>query len=493
MFLHPGQNPNGWAHVHPCLVPLQSASHASIRYRRSIGCLDGSMNTNLQQQLLFEPIHGLVVFLGNAPMPAWVHPRPALVVPFHFGLEWFGRRQKETSRRCMLLARATARGVSCFRSRQSVRPFVIGRDASRRMARGAAPSVGSVETTVRVTTYNVLSSKLCSPTYYCYNDPEHLDPDHRFQKLIRFLQSEVEKGTVLCLQEVSQEWAGPLHAWFQRHDYHVLISLYSSPFSGYMGSAICFPNNRFEARTMDIARVSDLKHWPNPPKKPFPERVVEAVLRRANAGLRRILRRKPKFDDWAYSKERMNRLLVAKLKCKETEQELCVATYHMPCAFYAPKVMNIHAALAAQRVQELAKTGSEDECEFIFCGDFNFKPGDAPYQMYIDGVLPEESSDYPHPPPWDDWKPTLAAPLRSAYREAHGKEPDFTNYARSARNSEPFIGTLDYIFLSRNVGILEMPKLPLRNEVDGPFPNETELSDHIKLQGTFSISRTKVQ
>lgn len=393
----------------------------------------------------------------------------------------------------MLFARATARSVCCFRRRRSGGTVATGRNISLRNARRVALSASNMEATVRVTTYNVLSSKLCSPTYYCYNDPEHLHPDNRFQKLIRFLDTEVEKGTILCLQEVSQEWAGKLHAWFQRQNYHVLISLYSSPFSGYMGSAICFPNNKYEALVMDIVRVSDVKQWPKPPKRPLPERIVGTVLQKANAGLRRILRRKPKLDEWAYSKERTNRLLFAKLKCRETERLLCVATYHMPCAFYAPKVMNIHAALAAQRVQELAKTGCEDECEFIFCGDFNFKPGDSPYQMYMEGVLPEDSSDFPQPQHGDDWKPTLAAPLRSAYREAHGQEPDFTNFARSVRNTEPFIGTLDYIFLSRRVGILEMPKLPLRDEVSGPFPNETELSDHIKLQGTFTIPQTSAQ
>lgn len=376
--------------------------------------------------------------------------------------------------------------IHLFR-RSTVGLYTFWKPIPRQMPRRTASNCASVETTVRVTSYNVLSSKLCSPSYYCYSDPEHLDPENRLQKLLEFLEREVGKGTIFCLQEVSQEWAGTLHAWFQRHNYHVLISLYSSPFSGYMGSAICFPNSKYEAQIMDISRVSDLKEWPSPPKRTFLSKTILGALEGLQRGLRKVTRKKPAFDDRSYAKERSNRLLFSRLKCKETEGEFCIATYHMPCAFYAPKVMNIHAALAAQRVQELARTGSEDECEFIFCGDFNFKPGDTPYQLYLDGMIPVDHPSYPHLPFGDTWTPELMCSLRSAYLDFFGNEPEFTNFAQSVRNPEPFVGTLDYIFLSQKVKVVEMLELPKRAESGGPFPNENELSDHVRLQGVFTI------
>ena len=40
---------------------------------------------------------------------------------------------------------------------------------------------------------------------------------------------------------------------------------------------------------------------------------------------------------------------------------------------------------------------------------------------------------------------------QSAYQQAYGREPDFTNYAQLF-NDEPFIETIDYIFVS-NQGV----------------------------------------
>ena len=76
--------------------------------------------------------------------------------------------------------------------------------------------------------------------------------------------------------------------------------------------------------------------------------------------------------------------------------------------------------------------------------------GSSPYELITAGSIP---TDHPQQPPTrghDTWTPVPPAPLTSAYASALGREPEFTNFAMTAWQSagDPFVGTLDYIFLS---------------------------------------------
>jgi hypothetical protein len=53
-------------------------------------------------------------------------------------------------------------------------------------------------------------------------------------------------------------------------------------------------------------------------------------------------------------KSRMNIMVFARLKEKSSGKIVCVGTYHMPCMFWLPSVMVMHAALASQRIKALA-------------------------------------------------------------------------------------------------------------------------------------------
>lgn len=77
-------------------------------------------------------------------------------------------------------------------------------------------------------------------------------------------------------------------------------------------------------------------------------------------------------------------------------------------------------------------------------------------------------------------------PLRSAYLTANGAEPNFTNFAIN-NNGPVFCDTLDYIFLSPEWHVDNVLDLPHRDEVEGPFPMETEPSDHILISASLSL------
>jgi mRNA deadenylase 3'-5' endonuclease subunit Ccr4 len=91
-----------------------------------------------------------------------------------------------------------------------------------------------------------------------------------------------------------------------------------------------------------------------------------------------------------------------------------------------------------------------------------------------------------------EWKPT-SQPMRSAYAvRQDGKEPDFTNYAARSADEEPFIDTLDYIFLSDDDkwAVSDVLSIPNREDSQGPFPNldVQEPSDHVMIAATLSYS-----
>jgi len=161
------------------------------------------------------------------------------------------------------------------------------------------------------------------------------------------------------------------------------------------------------------------------------------------------------------------------------EARLWCGTYHMPCAFDQPKLMACHASLAMQHLQHLAAASS---APCVLGGDWNLKPTDHTYALLTTGKMdPRLTDHYPAPPSGDDWTPNLRCAMRSAYKAAHGCEPDFTNYAQSMRDATPFVGCLDYVFCSPHLRVVGAPALPHRRDVAGPLPTNSEPSDHILL------------
>jgi len=371
-----------------------------------------------------------------------------------------------------------------------------------------------------VATYNVLSSSLCEPDYYSHCDPANLLPANRLEKLKALLSNEMDQGTILCLQEVSELWAAQLHALFQANGYHFVHRLYGSPFNGYMGVGIAFPNARYELEDADIVRVSDTRKWP---RAPLPSDAPWAVASRAVVGAlkgttRLLLRKKPAKPPIVpveYAKRRFNALVSVRLAMRDgngSAPNLVVATYHMPCAFFAPPVMNMHVALCARRAIEFAKDDA-----LVLCGDFNIKPHEPGYRILTQGCMSDDENAE-HAAACeksgiaDDWAPALDKSLggafRSAYVEQLGLEPDFTNYAMNFKDTGPFIDTLDYILVrdgmplkstesggmvatgvKTRMEVTDVRALPHRKEVtDGPYPNDTELSDHAMLKANLTIT-----
>lgn len=332
-------------------------------------------------------------------------------------------------------------------------------------------TMSSRVTALRVVSYNVLSSHLASPSHFSTLDPTHLEASTRLEKILTKLQGEVDRSAdVFCLQEVSYDWAGKFHAWFARRNYHVIAGNYGRPFNGYMGVLTAI-SNKLALQDVDITRVSDTYDWPEPPTK--------SLMSTAWESLKSLVGKETPESHWSIAKRRFNVLITVKLETKGGNS-VYIGNYHMPCCYYAPKVMTMHADMVLAHLQTLA-----DGSPYVLAGDFNVKPSESVYRFLTTGKI--DADDPCYPTPTESWTPTIREAAVSAYKVANGNDPDFTNYARVGEN-DPFVDVLDYIFVSPKVTVKSVLQLPHRDDTDGPFPSATEPSDHILIAADLQVS-----
>jgi 2',5'-phosphodiesterase len=328
----------------------------------------------------------------------------------------------------------------------------------------------------RIVTYNILSSSLADPDYYTSCDAQNLKSEIRLERIFAKLTPEIANKALICLQEVSTLWAGELHRFFLKNNYYFITALYGTKNNGYMGVGFAFPLSEYSLEELKIERIADLRQWPKISIfEVWGRNLLHNITKKL--GLKTINRDHP----FSYAKSRLNQWIFARLKYRETNQNIVVANYHMPCAFFAPQVMTLHATMVIQRLQKLAENDP-----FVLAGDFNITPNNPQYQLITTGNLDPNNVAYPHKIEDESWNIKLDFPLRSAYREILGKEPDLTNYSQ-VKNKETFISTLDYIWLSPQWKVNSVLPLPSRDEAKGPFPNQNEPSDHLLIAADLSL------
>eukprot|EP00051_Salpingoeca_urceolata_P020145 m.300112 g.300112 ORF g.300112 m.300112 type:complete len:471 (+) comp19553_c0_seq9:2118-3530(+) len=346
----------------------------------------------------------------------------------------------------------------------------------------------------RVVSYNVLSSSLARPSHFFKCTPQQLKSANRLEKLKKQLLEQFAQPNrpIVCLQEVSLAWAGELHALCAQQGYHVVSSMYGSPFNGHMGVALAWPTDVYDCQEVSIQRVSESRRWPRPAWS-LANTVwsyISAPFGYALAFLRRVCggtpARRP-INVWTEAQSRANRMVMARLVRRETGAVAVVGTYHMPCLFWSPPFMVVHAALAGQCIQRFAKDSDErtmSKASVILTGDWNIVPGSGPYQMLTNGELSPDHPDYPTPQAGDKWQPKVT-PMNSAYKTKLGREPEFTNYAASG--GQVFIDCLDYIFCDRGVEVLDVLDIMDKESAEPSLPNDQHPSDHVMIAATLGV------
>lgn len=382
---------------------------------------------------------------------------------------------------------------------------MVRRSSSRGRGRKSDPKSSGPKH--RFTTYNILCSHLAGKNHFRYCKPEFLDADYRLDLIKQKLQGEVDKKAVIAIQEIGHEWAGALHQFFAEENYYFVCNHYGSRFNNYMGVGLAVPLEDYRIEEVDTKRIGDTLLIPWGPKKHW---IVAFIMGWVmfiyglieNQLIKYKLKQKP-HDLWQHVKDRWNQLVTMKLYSRKTKETFWVSTYHMPCAFKNPDMMTVHASLALKRLQMLAGAGPEEPKEgeepkeklpYVLMGDFNFKPEDGMYTLYTTGTLETTSPAYPSSRVGIpkgvkfDFNPDVV-PVRSAYVEANGEEPEYTNNAR-VHEMPHFMEALDYIFISDEWSVNQVESLdylPSKEEQDEPFPNEVEPSDHVLIAAHLSL------
>ena len=212
----------------------------------------------------------------------------------------------------------------------------------------------SRECVIRVCSYNLLSQSLCRPESHYRSKPEDCHPQTRYKRVTAQLQAEVDQGSLLALQEVSETWAARLAVFFTQRDYNFMYRCYGGNFSDYMGVGIAFPMKKYAMTDLVTKRIADWGKWP---RKPREEASMMTSLSSLAKRVRASVFGEVKDDDpYRLARRRYNVAMWMKLKDLNNDKEICLGTYHMPCVFWSPSVMLFHTTLLFNFLQKLSKT-----------------------------------------------------------------------------------------------------------------------------------------
>ena len=347
---------------------------------------------------------------------------------------------------------------------------------------------------VSVVSYNVLSPNLGTASSFYQCSKESLNPQKRFNTLLSKLKVHVAQGAVICLQEVTELWAGRLHAWFSKRKYRMISSHYHRPFTGYMGVAIAF-SIRFEVQDVQFIRPSTQIET----KTSLAENCASPSL---PVACETRLDYKLRYT--------INVAICVKLRVRGSRKKangsshylspysFCLVTYHFPCDFRDPEYMTALAGLLVMRSQFLA-----GDLPLIIAGDFNSTPDTPVFGLVTTGV-PLSSDKKVNFTSLRVYGKSLflgsktkkIKPMRSVYSAHLGREPDFTNYSRRRVHSgaiHDFCGTIDYIFVSSHWNVVNTIPMISSDDVQrkvASYPCEAEPSDHVMLGAQLAMQQS---
>jgi endonuclease/exonuclease/phosphatase family metal-dependent hydrolase len=310
--------------------------------------------------------------------------------------------------------------------------------------------------------YNILSSEFSYKGYHYKCAPKNLDSLNRIAKIKEILSAEIERRSIICLQEVSIFFAEHLHVLFQNSNYHVIYDPYGKDYSGYMGCMLAFPNDQFELKEAKIVKVGDELKKVIKKRSVMSLPLIERVLRYVFS------------DTWEKSYQRSNSFIVAKLLNKAHNKTFCIGTYHMPAEYELNDMIMIHASYIVNKLAEFA--GSSP---YILMGDFNFTPKNMAYKMITQGG---NFSGFVGCSVYYDVKYTVQVntPMKSVYFEKNGGEPQYTNH-QHVRNQKEFCECIDYIYVSSGWQIDSIMPAPPISAHDDILPSSPQPSDHVMI------------
>jgi mRNA deadenylase 3'-5' endonuclease subunit Ccr4 len=313
------------------------------------------------------------------------------------------------------------------------------------------------KTRISVYQYNVLSQTLANPSFMTGCKLEDLDPNLRLWKTLALLEEPINNEAIICLQEVSKTWYGNLHDFFSNHNYKIIHHSYGKMMSDSMGVAIAYPSNKYSTNNTSISQIGSTIQVPPPP-------ILNTYTRFTNwyNGILRCIpiikyyapRYKKRFCPYEYAKGKSNTSIMTTFCVKSTDQRFCLATYHMPCAFWAPTVMELHTKKLIEEMDNY-----KGKYPVIISGDFNFQPDSSSYKI-------------------------MTKRYKSSYKELTGEDP-ITNQTQTVNNYKLFKAPLDYIFYNERFHPIDVKEVIIPDRVS--LPDKNNPSDHAPLYATLEL------
>lgn len=316
---------------------------------------------------------------------------------------------------------------------------------------------------ISICNYNILSTRLADPNYHKNCKPGFLETNYRWANIRKKIREEIKNNSIICLQELSEEWISLFLCLFTEHEY---VFVYDSQ---WLGVGIAYPNKLYYFKNANFISVGE-------------EIKKQCKYKQINWFTNIYMRikgifTKPIEDVWTTASKRINRIVGISLISRLTEQSFNVFTYHMPCAFTNPDLMNIHASMLLKIVQQ-----TSNRLPYILAGDFNSKPDSDVYKLMTSRSY---RPNYPLSKLFSKLPSFIGMDsMYSAYMSINQKEPLFTNYSHCGKDA--FKDCIDYIFTSCHFECTKVTKLR-EDHPSSTFPNEEEPSDHLAIGATLIL------
>eukprot|EP00466_Bigelowiella_natans_P000104 jgi/Bigna1/84799/estExt_fgenesh1_pg.C_10085 len=382
--------------------------------------------------------------------------------------------------------------------------------------------------TVRVLCYNILAGPYCRATEFFKCKPDHCNKDKRFARILKIVQAHMKQKAIICLQEVTEEWAGKLHSFFAKNDYHMITSNYNiRSNSGHMGVALAFPQSYSLEQTkllrpsrvqVNYKKLIDAKSSASSSQK------TQAALYFAGAlgavGATSLItshfvsqaavagdKKRSTYIStlgsiagvmlagftWEERLRKVNNvMLLVKLKDPVARKsfwwgldEEAKCSYNTKYFRFPIRRLNGYPLITCR-----ASFGTNKRW-VIFAGDFNSRPESPSYHALTQRDPPEGYGDLMIS--GKALLPLRSKPFYSAYQSKNGQEPDFTNYAVRTFKDKliQFMGCIDYIFISDHwkvASVLETPDMEETKKACESYPTEDQPSDHLPIAAELVLT-----
>jgi mRNA deadenylase 3'-5' endonuclease subunit Ccr4 len=179
-----------------------------------------------------------------------------------------------------------------------------------------------------------------------------------------------------------------------------------------------------------------------------------------------------------------SRVLIACLRMIENDHLIYVANVHLT-SFYekTEEKMNQSMSLVKQMEKhQLSRNLSADNFSTIVCGDFNSSPTGGIYKLFTEGCLRADYRDA-HNLVYTKADFKIASPMKSAYFEKFGREPEWTVTVQDHN----FVDTLDFIFYSPQKIELVNCEEVRSSKMSKIMPNDVNPSDHLPVVAEFKV------